>query len=179
MEERKKEGEYKKEKESTNNKSEQELAAGNQKIDKTCKLCHNTFTSANEYKEHKSTQHHIECPLKKTCSLRFVGEYYKTLHLYKAHKIGSKPWESLKPKKLQNATKLVDAPLFGSDVPTKKVSSIAAAKRVILCDQCDQTFKDRQHLRKHEIEVHQKRCQETECNRTFGTHFTTRCTPSN
>ena len=204
-----------------------------------CKICRETFTSCQIYREHKGKDHNLECPLQKTCKLRFVVDYYKTLHLYKAHKIGSRPWESLRPKKVEIVSKLVEAPLFGAPAkslvckkcrkhfqnkdqqihheglahnysckkcdrsyiveaafkehklthvrktissPTKvamQPSLIAVEKRAFLCDQCDKNFTDRQQLRKHETNEHQTRCKATECNRTFGTHFTTRCIPRN
>ena len=205
---------------------------------KVCKLCRETFTSSQIYREHKDKDHNIECPLQKTCKLRFVVDYYKNLHLYQAHKIGSRPWESLRPKKEEKVTKLMDAPLFGPEKafvckkckkhfyskdqelhheglghnyscaecdrsyiveaalkdhkathvkkttvsPTKVATQpllFAVEKRAFLCDQCDKNFTDRQQLRKHERERHQARCKATECNLTFGTHFTTRCIPSN
>ena len=205
---------------------------------KMCQMCQETFTSSQIYREHKGKKHIIKCPLQKTCKLRFVVNYYKNLHLYRAHKIGSRPWESLRPKKEESVTKLVDASLFGPDKtffckkcktdfhnqdqqihhqrlshnysckkcdrsyiveaafkdhkathvqktiasPTKAATQpplIAVEKHAFLCGQCEKKFTDGQQLRKHETERHEARCKATECNLTFGTHFTTRCIPRN
>ena len=170
-----------------------EIGEPNQEKARMCKMCEEIFTSSQMYQEHKGKKHNLECPLQKTCKLRFVVDYYKNLHLYKAHKIGSKPWESSSTKQEKSVAKLVDAPLFGpqKNLPARNVngpnwakkvrepSFIAVEKRAFLCEQCDKKFPERHQLKKHVAELHPSRCKATECNMTFGTHFTTRCVPRN
>ena len=147
-------GENMMEKEQTvTKKTEAKIKDTDEKINKMCKMCRETFTSSQIYREHKSKAHNIECPLQKTCKLRFVVDYYKILHLYKAHKIGSKPWESLRPNKEESVSnKLVDAPLFG---PGKS----------LVCKKCKKHFNNKDQQKHHEGLGHNYSCEK--CDRSY------------
>ena len=47
---------------------------------------------------HVDQDHCLECPFKVTCELKFVHQYHLDVHLYKEHKVGKMPSDSLRPK---------------------------------------------------------------------------------
>ena len=137
---------------------------------------------------HVDQEHCLECPLKVTCELKFVHKYHLDVHLFKDHKIGKMPSDSLRPKEelVSQATE-EEMAIDEEEVGLEDLE--VEDREDIQCYECNLSFPTEESLTEHisshyNAEPAKKSPHCNECNLSFPSegklkeHMDTHYTPN-
>ena len=137
---------------------------------------------------HVDQEHCLECPFKVTCELKFVHKYHLDVHLFKEHKVGKMPSDSLRPKEelVSQATE-EEMAIDEEEVGLEDLE--VEDREDIQCYECNLSFPTEESLTEHisshyNAEPAQKSPHCNECNLSFPSegklkeHMDTHYTPN-
>ena len=138
--------------------------------------------------EHVDQEHTLECPFKVVCAdIKFVHKYHLDVHLFKEHKVGKMPDDSLRPKE-ELVSQVTEQEMTYDEEEIGLEDLEVEGRSDIQCYECNLSFATEEALSEH-ISTHynvdpveKNHC--SECNISFPTegklkeHLDTHYTPN-